>query len=119
MGEDSFFEPGGVYRYRSSGTPDGAEVEVFVVAHVGRAPGGFDDHPHTGEVGETAFGWRRLVPGPNGAGRPLGPYVCHDPAPWQPVPDEDIGPLLGSTIPDLAWPAPDRRTRRPAQRPPR
>ncbi|PBC69717.1 hypothetical protein BX265_7063 [Streptomyces sp. TLI_235] len=115
MGED-FFEPGGVYRHESGGTPDGSGAEVFVVAHVGRAPDGFDDHPH---AGATAFGWRRLVTGPGGAGRPLGPYVCHDPALWRPVPDEEIGPLLGSTIPDLAWPAPNRRTRQPPQCPPR
>jgi hypothetical protein len=109
MGE-GFFEPGGVYRQDRGGAS--REVDVFFVAHVGRAPAGFEDRAG---AGETAFGWRRVVTGPDGAGRPLGPYVCHDAAGWQPVPDEDIGPLLGSTIPDLAWPAPGRRRRRPPQ----
>ncbi|MEU2631544.1 hypothetical protein [Kitasatospora sp. NPDC007106] len=55
VGED-FLEPGGVYRHESGGTPDGTGMEVFVVAHVGRAPDGFDDRPGAGEAGETAIG---------------------------------------------------------------
>ncbi|MEV6212361.1 hypothetical protein [Kitasatospora sp. NPDC051914] len=108
--DDGFFEPGGVYRHDRGGAPCG--FDVFFVAHVGRAPAGFEDCPGTGE---TAFGWRRTVTGPDGAGRGLGPYVCHDAVGWQPVPDEELGPLLGSTIPDLAWPAPGRRRPQPPQ----
>ncbi|MEV8097949.1 hypothetical protein [Kitasatospora sp. NPDC085879] len=99
-----------MYRYDRGGAP--REFDVFVVVHVGRSPTGSEDPPGTDE---TALGWRRTVTGPDGAGRPLGPYVCHDAAGWQPVADEELGPLVGSSISDLAWPAPGRRRRRPPQ----
>ncbi|MEV6207299.1 hypothetical protein [Kitasatospora sp. NPDC051914] len=102
--DEGFFEPGGVYWHYRDGAP--GELDVFVVAHVGRAPAGFEDRSDTGEV---AFGWRRTITGPHGAGQPLGPYLCRDAAGWQPVPDEELGPLLGGGILDRTWPEPHRR----------
>jgi len=84
----TFFEAGKVYRHYLAGRP--SPEGLFVVAYVGRAPGGFED---PSEAAGVAFGWRR-GPGPGApAGSPetgLGSYVSADFAGWTEVPDTDL-----------------------------
>ncbi|WP_354644742.1 hypothetical protein [Kitasatospora camelliae] len=88
--EQGFFEPGRLYR-RRAGDPTG-DWEIFLVAHVGRPPGGFAAPDDRGPV---AFGWRRA--GGPGSGRPLGPFTTSTVNGWSDITDSDLVRLLGLT----------------------